>query len=103
VGITSWFKVFFSSCFWFFFLFFFFHYFKRNIIIIILNVIKALPSLAFGPPLSSCSDLVFQMVRDPFGVSLSLGGRGGALCDIPYSNCGVLFSLHGLARHQKHC
>ncbi len=52
---------------------------------------EAFPSLALEPPSGSHSDLVFQAIHSPFGVSLSLEARGGALRDVLCFGCGVLF------------
>jgi hypothetical protein len=63
------------------------------------NIMEALPSLALGPPSSLHFCSIPRTIHGPFGVSLSLGGRGGAFCNIPCFGCGVLFSQCGMVRH----
>jgi hypothetical protein len=56
-----------------------------------LNVMEAFPSLALRPPLGSRSGVIPRTAHDLFDVSLSLGGRSGAPCDVSCFDCAVLF------------
>ncbi len=63
---------------------------------------EALPFLALGLPSSSCYGSTHQMTHGLFSVMSSRGGRNAALHDVPCAGCGILFSQHGMARHQNH-
>ncbi len=79
---------------------FFFHSF---IPLFSFNPMEVLLFLAFGPPLGSHFGLASQTTCGLFGVSSSLRGRVRlALCNIPCSSCGTLFSQCGMVQHQKH-